>query len=489
MKIISSKKEYLYELERLCSLFFPNEKHEFAEDVECKENYLFADSFVKDDGIEIKVVFNKDCKKLEDKAVESLDELKYADEELILARHVYKILSSYTGRKQKWGILTGVRPVKLIGKAIEDGMTDYEELRKAFVEKRLLSAEKFELAYRTYFNEKKIRDLSEKKSFSLYAGIPFCPSRCSYCSFVSQSVEKSKKILDPYLDHLCKELEYTGELVKKLGLKLMTVYIGGGTPTVLSAEQITKLTDTINRSFDVKNALEYTIEAGRPDTITKEKLEAIKKAGATRISINPQTFNNDVLKAIGRKHSAEDTVKMIELARSVGFDNINTDIIAGLPRDTTESFKNTVDELIKINPENITVHTLSIKRSAYISDKKIQNDDIKNTEEMVEYSQNKLLKYGYEPYYLYRQKNMLGNLENTGYCKKGFDGLYNVYIMDETHTILACGAGSMTKVRLPKSDRLERIANFKFPYEYIDNFDEILKRKGRIVKLYEEDNI
>lgn len=488
MKIISSKKEYLYELERLCSLFFPNEKHEFAEAGDFKGDYLFADSFLKEDGIEIEVVFNYGGEKREDKCKESLDELKYADEELILARHVYEILSSYTGKKQKWGILTGVRPVKLIGKAIEEGM-GYDDLRKAFVEKRLLSAEKFNLAYKTYFNEKKIRDLSQKDSFSLYVGIPFCPSRCSYCSFVSQSVEKSKKILDPYLESLCKEVEYTGELVKKLGLKLMTVYIGGGTPTVLSAEQLTKLTNTINRSFDVKNALEYTIEAGRPDTITREKLEAIKNSGAGRISINPQTFNNDVLKAIGRKHSAEDTVKMIELARSMGFDNINTDIIAGLPTDTPESFKRTVDELIKINPENITVHTLSIKRSAYISDKKIENDDIKNTEEMVEYSQNKLLEYGYEPYYLYRQKNMLGNLENTGYCKKGFDGLYNVYIMDETHTILACGAGSMTKIRLPESGRIERIPNFKFPYEYINNFEEILNRKGRIIELYEKDNI
>ncbi len=490
MKIISPKKEYLYELERLTSMFFQGEKNQLAEtahETEKTGNYLFGDADRTLQGIKVigELNYNEFHKIICETISEN--ELKYADIELILARYIYDILSECTKRKPKWGVLTGVRPVKLIGNAINKGM-DYETLKTAFIDKRRLSEDKFNLAYKTYYNEKSIRDKSTDDSFSLYVGIPFCPTRCSYCSFVSQTVEKSGKILSSYLEKLIKEVAYTGKIAYEMGLKLRTVYIGGGTPTVLSAEQIKQLTDAINDSFDMENIWEYTIEAGRPDTISEDKLIAIKNAGATRISINPQTLNNDVLRAIGRKHSAQDTLDKIKTARKLGFDNINTDIIAGLPLDDFESFKHTVDGLLEISPENITVHTLSVKRSANLTQK---NDidylnKIESTAKMVDYAQKMLLESGYEPYYLYRQKNMLGNLENTGFCKKGYEGLYNVYIMDETHTILACGAGSTTKVKV--ADKLERIANFKFPYEYIDNFDEILNRKGMVKTLYENYN-
>ena len=491
MKIISPKKEYLYELERLTALFFQGEKNVFAEDFGEKEksgNYLYGDADLISDEIKITAELNYNGFHKIVNEVLSKDELKYADIELILAGFVYDILNEYTGRRPLWGVLTGVRPVKLIGKAINEGM-DNKSLKTAFVEKRKLSEEKFNLAYKTYFNEKAITDKSTDDSFSLYVGIPFCPSRCSYCSFVSQTVEKSGDIIPAYLEKLMEEVAYTGKVAHEIGLKLRTVYIGGGTPTILTAQQIKKLTDVINANFDMDKAWEYTIEAGRPDTITEEKLIAIKNSGADRISINPQTLNDDVLKAIGRKHSAEDTLDKIRLARRLGFDNINTDIIAGLPTEDLESFKHTVDGLLEISPENITVHTLAVKRSANLN-KENEIDYSNKTDmvtKMVDYAQKRILEAGYEPYYLYRQKNMLGNLENTGFCKKGFDGLYNVYIMDETHTILACGAGSTTKVKL--GDKLERIANFKFPYEYINNFDEILNRKARVKELYEKYNI
>ncbi|MEG1151810.1 MAG: coproporphyrinogen dehydrogenase HemZ [Oscillospiraceae bacterium] len=490
MIIISPKIEYHYELERLSALFFPMERHITQETAGEEDNYFSADANTTDDGVKIDVVLCRNSNKLETHIIAPLSELEYVEEEMLLARYVYLLLSKLTGTTQQWGVLTGVRPVKLLGYAIDSGM-DYEKLKVAFVEKRCLSPEKYELALKTHLHERAILNRSTPDSYSLYVGIPFCPSRCSYCSFVSHSIERAGKLLEPYLENLCKEIIKTAEVTNELNLKLRTIYIGGGTPTILSDKQLEKLMKTINDSFDVKSAWEYTVEAGRADTITKEKLEVIKKYNATRISINPQTFNDDVLVAIGRKHTANDTIEKFKIARELGFDNINMDIIAGLPTDTLDSFKATVDKLIELSPENITVHTLSVKRSADLNDENAKERlrEAHMTEDMVSYAQKNILDENYVPYYLYRQKNMIGNLENTGFCKEGYEGLYNVYIMDETHTILACGAGSVTKLRLPKSQKLERIFNYKFPYEYIDNFDEILVRKEKVKEFYEADNI
>lgn len=490
MKILSPKSEYHYELERLCDLFFPMERNVTTDNITQGEDFLSAKAQTNENGIKIDVVLFRDEKTLEEHIILPLSELEYVDEELILSKQVYLILSKFTGKTQQWGVLTGIRPVKLLAKAFENGMS-LDKMRTAFVDKRCLSSKKYDLALKTYFHEKKILDKSTDDSFSLYVGIPFCPSRCSYCSFVSHSIERAGKLVPPYVDKLCDEVRHTAKVANELNLKLRTIYIGGGTPTILTDAQLLKLMNTINESFDVKSAWEYTVEAGRADTITFEKLEVIKKCGATRISINPQTFNDDVLREIGRKHSANDTIEKFNMARQLGFNNINMDIIAGLPTDTLSSFKNTVDKLIELSPENITVHTLSVKRSADLNDENALRrlDEADLAEKMVDYAQEVISSNNYSPYYLYRQKNMIGNLENTGFCKDGFEGLYNVYIMDETHTILACGAGSVTKLRLPNSKQIERIFNFKFPYEYIDKFDEIIARKGRVIELYEADNI
>ncbi|MEG1779122.1 MAG: coproporphyrinogen dehydrogenase HemZ, partial [Oscillospiraceae bacterium] len=325
------------------------------------------------------------------------------------------------------------------------------------------------------------------QSFSLYVSIPFCPSRCSYCSFVSEAIAtpKAKALLSPYVDKLCEEIKAAAKISRELGLRLETVYFGGGTPTTLSATQLKQLCDTIAVSFDMSTVREYTVEAGRPDTIDEDKLMVLKYAGVTRISINPQSLSDDVLKLIGRNHTAQDIADCFKLARRLGFNNINMDLIAGLEGDTLESFEKTVEYLLKLSPENITVHTLSVKRAAKIVKNKEQlltQDSV--AEQMVSYAGKRLSESGYKPYYLYRQKNTLSNLENTGYSKPGFEGLYNVFIMDEIQTVLAVGAGAVTKLCSQEQSKVQRIYNFKFPFEYLRNFDEILIRQQGIKDFY-----
>jgi oxygen-independent coproporphyrinogen-3 oxidase len=289
-----------------------------------------------------------------------------------------------------------------------------------------------------------------------------------------------------YVNLLCKELVETAKIAKQYNLQLETIYIGGGTPTTLSALELETIMKTVNENFDLLKLREYTVEAGRPDTITREKLETIKKFGATRISINPQTMNDSVLKVIGRNHTALQTVEAFNLARECGFDNINTDLIAGLPTDTFESFKNTLNKVLEMNPESVTVHSLSMKRSSKMTTSgSLPELEIgKTAAQMVDYALKTLEENGIVPYYMYRQSKTVGNLENVGYSKKGYECLYNVFIMDETHTILSCGASAVTKLREPHGDYIERVFNYKYPYEYINNFDEILNRKDKICEFY-----
>ena len=274
------------------------------------------------------------------------------------------------------------------------------------------------------------------------------------------------------------------------GLALTTVYFGGGTPTILSAGQLDRICTAVEKNFDLSRLKEYTVEAGRPDTIDREKLRTLRRHRVTRISINPQTLNDEVLAGIGRKHTAQQIIDCFEMAREEGFDDINMDLIAGLPGETVESFSRTVDRIIALNPENVTVHTLSIKRSANYGTsweerlKALQLGE--QVGQMVSYAQKALIQYGWQPYYLYKQRNTLGNLENTGYCKPGYEGRYNIYIMDETQTILAAGGGAVTKLKSNRTGKLERIFNYKYPFEYVEHFDEILKRKDKVVDFFEE---
>lgn len=477
MNLYVKNHNFHFELENLTRLFFPNEKITVIRDFsEPQPPYIYTEV---SDKITISVnigSFNKS-----ETAVKKLTD---DDNELVSAQLLYKLLCDFTGLTQPWGILTGVRPVKLLRRLAEE--SSEEQAVKKFENDFFVSNEKIALSRETEHNERKILELSKPESFSLYVGIPFCPSRCSYCSFVMASIERAEKLIEPYTKLLCEEIKRTAEIANKLGLRLETVYFGGGTPTTLSAEQLNTVLGTVNNSFDMSTCREFTVEAGRPDTIDIAKLFALKENKVDRISINPQTVNDEVLKTIGRKHTAQQFFDAFELARKCGFDNINTDLIAGLPTDTPESFKNSLDSIVRLNAECITVHTLCMKRASRLTTEGVTLDlqQARDAREMLAYTQNILGQNEYIPYYMYRQSRMVGNLENVGWSKRGFESLYNVYVMDETHTILACGSGGVTKLKRNNPDYLERIFNFKYPYEYIDRFDELIQRKSGIMQFY-----
>lgn len=477
MNLYVKNHNFHFELENLTRLFFPNEKITVIRDFsEPQPPCIYTEV---SDKITISVnigSFNKS-----ETAVKKLTD---DDNELVSAQLLYKLLCDFTGLTQPWGILTGVRPVKLLRRLAEE--SSEEQAVKKFEKDFFVSNEKIALSRETEHNERKILELSKPESFSLYVGIPFCPSRCSYCSFVMASIERAEKLIEPYTKLLCEEIKQTAEIANKLGLRLETVYFGGGTPTTLSAEQLDTVLRTVNNSFDMSTCREFTVEAGRPDTIDIAKLFALKENKVDRISINPQTVNDEVLKTIGRKHTAQQFFDAFELARKCGFDNINTDLIAGLPTDTPESFKNSLDSIVRLTAECITVHTLCMKRASRLTTEGVTLDlqQARDAREMLAYTQNILGQNEYIPYYMYRQSRMVGNLENVGWSKKDFESLYNVYVMDETHTILACGSGGVTKLKRNNPDYLERIFNFKYPYEYIDRFDELIQRKSGIMQFY-----
>lgn len=477
MNLYVKNHNFHFELENLTRLFFPNEKITVIRDFsEPQPPYIYTEVSDK-----ITISVNIGSFNTSETAVKKLTD---DDNELVSAQLLYKLLCDFTGLTQPWGILTGVRPVKLLRRLAEE--SSEEQAVKKFEKDFFVSNEKIALSRETEHNERNILELSKPESFSLYVGIPFCPSRCSYCSFVMASIERAEKLIEPYTKLLCEEIKRTAEIANKLGLRLETVYFGGGTPTTLSAEQLDTVLKTVNNSFDMSTCREFTVEAGRPDTIDIAKLFALKENKVDRISINPQTVNDEVLKTIGRKHTAQQFFDAFELARKCGFDNINTDLIAGLPTDTPESFKNSLDSIVRLNAECITVHTLCMKRASRLTTEEVTLDlqQARDAREMLAYTQNILGQNEYIPYYMYRQSRMVGNLENVGWSKRGFESLYNVYVMDETHTILACGSGGVTKLKRNNPDYLERIFNFKYPYEYIDRFDELIQRKSGIMQFY-----
>ena len=470
--------EFHYETENLVRLFFPNEKLNVIQGIPEQTVQNDIISSVKDGEIYTEFSGESESCHFDDTDTKTIERK--------MAVCLYNVFVRVTGRKQPWGILTGVRPIKLFRRLSEQGGKDYA--KDYFINKLLVSEEKTDLSAVTENYERKILELSKPRSFSLYVSIPFCPSRCSYCSFVSQSIEKAQKLIEPYLELLCREIEYTAKIAKECDLQLESVYIGGGTPTTLNARQLEKLIDTVHKSFDMTKCREFTVEAGRPDTIDSDKLTAILNGGADRISINPQTLNDSVLEVIGRKHNSEQTINAYKLARDIGFKHINMDLIAGLPTDTVKSFKNTLDRICELSPESITVHTLAMKRSSRLTQEgnSVDTDKEVPAAKMLRYCEKKLFEENYHPYYLYRQTRMEGNLENVGWSKDGYDGIYNVFVMDETHTILGCGAGAVSKLKKPMSEELSRIFNYKYPYEYINGFEEMLKRKEQVKVFYDE---
>ncbi len=478
LRVINHK--FHYEMENLCRVFYPYESIRVLHGDEEGEDPLCVVTELRENGGEFNIEVSFSCGESRDFL--SCKENDYDDCEREMAVLLYNILCGATGYTPQWGILTGVRPSKLMNSLITE--KGEAEAVKYFNDSLSVSPRKTELALSVAKAEGKIMALSDEKSFSLYVSIPFCPTRCNYCSFVSHSIAQAKKLLPEYVDKLCEEIRYTGEIAERLGLRLESVYWGGGTPTTLTAEQLDTVCTEIENNFDLSCCREYTIEAGRADTVTAEKLDVIKNHGVTRISINPQTFNDRVLEAIGRKHTVDDVLNVYALAREKGFDNINTDLIAGLTGDSLESFCRSVDRAIELSPENITLHTLALKRSSTIVTGGIDVQSGETANKMLEYAQNKFYANGYVPYYMYRQSRSLGNLENVGWCKPDYECLYNVFMMEECHTILAVGAGAVTKLKEPFGRNIERIFNYKYPYEYISRFDTLLERKNGIAEFY-----
>lgn len=406
----------------------------------------------------------------------------------VLKQELYKMVSTGLGRELPWGTLSGIRPTKIAMKLLDEGASD-DEVFRYMKDVYLASDEKAQLSVDIAKREKALLDkVDYDNGYSLYIGIPFCPSTCAYCSFTSYPLGVWRKSVDRYLDALEKEIDYTAQ--KFYHKKLNSIYIGGGTPTTLEPYQLDRLIRKIRCSFDLKDCLEFTVEAGRPDSITREKLMALKKNGISRISVNPQTMKQETLDIIGRHHTVEDTIESFKLARELGFDNINMDLIMGLPEESIDDVKHTMEVIKELNPDNVTIHSLAIKRAARLTIFKDRYQDMQmvNTQEHMSVCEKYCKEIGLEPYYLYRQKGMAGNMENVGYAKAGKAGVYNILIMEEKQTIVACGAGASTK-RVwaePNPDgthRIERCENVKDVGQYIDRIDEMIERKQ---KLFEE---
>ena len=380
-----------------------------------------------------------------------------------------------------WGALAGVRPTKISTKHLLEGGTP-ESADRQLRDIYYVTPQRRKLAVDCSVSTVNAASLLDKNDISLYVGIPFCPTRCAYCSFVSRTVGKKTELLDPYMAALLKEIAVAGKLLANSGKSLRTVYIGGGTPTTLSTAQMKTLMTAIRDSFDLTRCIEFTVEGGRPDTLSEEKLRVIRENGADRMSINPQTMVDSVLKACGRPHTARDVLGAYTWAENAGFDDINMDLIAGLPTDSFDGFRHSLDSVAALNPANITVHTLALKKGADLFEKRQQLSSAEEVTRMVDYATETLRKLGYKPYYLYRQKYMSGSFENVGWSRDQKDCLYNIYMMEELHTILSLGGGGMNKVNLPDG-RLERFHNPKFPEQYIEMIDSVLDDKKKLFEL------
>ena len=480
-----------YYVQTLAMLFFPGEKFSKAESEE--DGHPVADIALteNENGATAIVLIKSGEKSVEKAYFEPFSEGKSPEKvrKIAVGKAFFQAAGKLTGITPQWGILTGVRPSKLALQEFEHGATK-TEVRAKLTGEYLVNAKKAFLASDTAYNERKIIASATKKSCSLYISIPFCPSRCRYCSFVSYTSPKLLGLLDGYLNQLCTDIVDEVRQIYDLGLSIATIYVGGGTPTTLNAAELEKLLSVITKTVRMDETKEFTVEAGRPDTIDREKLEILKKYGVSRVCINTQTLNNEVLELIGRRHTAEDFYRAFELAREVGIRQINTDLIAGLPGEGFGSFSATMDEILRLRPENLTLHTLCIKNAAEFS--QIRSDIIDRGQslatKLVDYAHVSAKNAGYMPYYMYRQKNTLDNLENVGFCLPGHEGLYNIYMMEEIHSIFAVGAGAVTKLVSRDLEKIERVFEYKYPYEYLSEENENRKKekRERIVSFYRD---
>ena len=383
-----------------------------------------------------------------------------------------------------WGALAGVRPTKLTTKHLLEGGTP-RSADKMLKDVYYVTESRRKLAVDCSVSTVRAARLLQPQDLSVYIGIPFCPSRCAYCSFVSRTIGKKTELLEPYLEALLSEIRLTGDLLRVSGKTIRSLYIGGGTPTTLSTPQMIRLLDAINQSFDLSRCLEFTVEGGRPDTLDEEKLRAIHDRGVNRMSINPQTMEDSVLRCCGRIHKTQDILRAYDQATAAGFQDINMDLIAGLPTDTPEGFRHSLDAVTRLNPSNITVHTLALKKGADLFEHRENLPSAEAVAEMVAYAEATLRNLGYKPYYLYRQKYMSGSFENVGWSRDNRDCLYNIYMMEEVHTIVSLGGGGMNKVNLPDGS-LRRFHNPKFPEQYIEMLDSVLQQKRELFALMNE---
>lgn len=385
--------------------------------------------------------------------------------------------------KPEWGSLSGVRPAKLMDAYLREGLSP-RAAKGRFMREYFVSGSRAQLCLDAALAAQEAARSLDERDVCLYVGIPFCPTRCAYCSFVSQSVEKSMKLMEPFLDTLLLDIRATAAETRRAGLRPVALYMGGGTPTTLSAAQLDRLCAALEREFDLSALREYTVEAGRPDTITAEKLRVLRAHGVGRVSVNPQTMSDSVLEAIGRRHTAQDIVDALALVRECGGFEVNMDLIAGLPADTAGGFSRTLDAVLSLAPENVTVHTLSLKRGSGLTLAGRPLPEAGEVRAMLDEAMERLAGSGYAPYYLYRQKNMAGGFENVGWTKPGSENLYNICIMEELCSILAMGAGGSTKLVADGGKRIKRFIAPKYPQEYINAAPGFAAGKERIGEFY-----
>ncbi|TCT16785.1 oxygen-independent coproporphyrinogen-3 oxidase [Natranaerovirga pectinivora] len=462
-----------YDIEMLLSAFYPLDKI-------IKNQETHSDTLCVDIEVEDKITISITENKIEVYKTSLLQEEDFKNTKLKIKRVLFNALTNMTKKELPWGTLTGIRPVKIAMDLIKKEKNE-EAIKTILNEKYLLSDEKMNLMMEIAKEELKVLNKYTEDDYSVYIGIPFCPTKCLYCSFTSFSMNKYEDLSDKYLDALEKEIEYTSYKFKDK--RLRTIYIGGGTPTALSERQLSRLIKMVEKYFNLTDLDEYTVEAGRPDSITREKLEILKNKNITRISINPQTMNQKTLDTIGRSHSIEAVIEVYNQARALGFNNINMDVILGLPNETVEEVKKTFDYVKEMKPDSLTVHTLAIKRGSKLNIKTNNYEDVatKEANEMQKISSDAAKDLDLIPYYLYRQKNIVGNLENIGYAKENKLCIYNILIMEEAQTIIALGAGAISKIIFP-NNRIERIENVKNVTDYIDRIDDMINRKELFFK-------
>ncbi len=471
MELILKGHQELYPVEQLQLSLFPEGTSGTAESaLHRSKTYLTAVTRITQDG----------------RTVRGIRRLR-ADREDVRSRRQLLQQSYYLAAVQllpaapAWGALAGVRPTKISTKQLLQGKSP-KSVDKLLKNVYFVTEPRRKLALDCSQASARAAALLEPEDVSLYVGIPFCPTRCAYCSFVSRTVGKRTELIAPYLEALLKEIAFTGRLLESSGRKLRSIYIGGGTPSTLSAAQLSQLLEGITNAFDLSRVLEFTVEGGRPDTLDAEKLAVIASHGVDRMSINPQTMNDTVLRACGRPHTGADVLRAYRDAEAAGYKAINMDLIAGLPGDTPESFRQSLDAVAALHPANITVHTLALKKDADLFSRRENLPTAQAVTEMVDYATCLLHSLGYKPYYLYRQKYMSGSFENVGWSRDGLDCLYNIYMMEELHSILSVGGGSISKVNLPDG-RLCRFPNPKYPEQYIEMLDSVLEKKQEMFTL------